>query len=69
MTNGIRQDSGPVPLLQMEIGRLEEENNMLRRRLDKLEIDSVNALQVHLIQSLPQYQPLCKPPPPIMPLR
>jgi len=39
------QDSGPVPLLQMEIGRLEEENNMLRRRLDKLEIDSVNALQ------------------------
>lgn len=38
-------DSGPVPLLQLEIGRLEEENNMLRRRLDKLEIDSVNALQ------------------------
>ena len=38
------QDSGPVPLLQMEIGRLEEENNKLRQRLEKLEMDTTNIL-------------------------
>lgn len=39
------QDSGPVPLLQLEISRLEEENNKLRGRLDKLEVECTNVLQ------------------------
>lgn len=36
---------GPVPLLKLEINRLEEENGKLRGRLEKLEIDCSNILQ------------------------
>lgn len=37
--------TGPVPLLKMEISRLEEENSKLRSRLENIEMDCSNILQ------------------------
>ena len=39
------KSAGPVPLLKMEISRLEEENSKLRSRLENLEMDCSNVLQ------------------------
>ena len=37
--------TGPVPLLKMEISRLEEENSKLRSRLENVEMNCSNTLQ------------------------
>ena len=37
--------TGPVPLLEMEISRLEEENSKLRSRLENVEMNCSNTLQ------------------------
>ncbi|XP_063686832.1 leucine zipper transcription factor-like protein 1 [Bolinopsis microptera] len=39
------EESGPVPLLKLEISRLEEENSKLRSRLENVEMNCSNTLQ------------------------